>query len=154
MDIKPFLDKAARFCARYETCIFDLRNKLHKWHVPEELHDQIIEYLVENKFIDERRYAQSFVHDKFYLNHWGKRRIYYALIQKQIPEKAINLALEQIDTQDYISTLKNLLTKKAQTIKTDDSLILKQKLINYAVGRGYEPEVIYAIVNELLNRDL
>ncbi len=89
MDIKPYLNKAAAYCARYETCVSDLKKKLYKWKIPEQLHEQIIEYLIENGFIDQRRYARSFAHDRFYLNGWGRRKIYFQLRQKDIDEQDI-----------------------------------------------------------------
>ncbi len=150
MDIKPYLNKAARYCARYETCTHDLRQKLYKWQVPEQFHTQIIDYLTDQGFIDDQRYAQSFVHDKFYLNGWGKRKIEYHLRQKNIPSDIISLALEEIDIEEYKNTLRKLLIRKKDTIKTTDPFALKQKLITFAANRGFEPDIIYTIVDELL----
>ncbi len=151
MDIKTYLNKAARYCARYETCAFDLQKKLYQWKVPEQFHDQIIEYLINNKFIDHERYTQSFVHDKFLLNNWGKRKIAHQLRQKHIPEDLITKALEQIDEHQYRQVLKKILLRKKETIKAGDTLSIKQKLITFAAGRGFEPEIIYPVVDELLN---
>ncbi len=153
MDIKTYLNKAAQYCARYETCIFDLRQKLFKWKVPQEFHDQIIDYLLKNEFINEKRYAHSFVHDKFFLNGWGKRKIIYLLEQKHIPHQFISKALEQIDDQSYKDTLKKILLRKKTTIKSNDTLSLRQKLITFATGRGYEPEIVYLVVDELLKSE-
>ena len=154
MEIKKFLNKAAKYCARYETCIWDMKIKLKKWQIPEHFHNQIIDYLVKNKFIDEKRYVQSFVHDKFYINHWGKRKIYHYLKQKNLDDNYIILSLEQIDQGDYINTLKKIIINKKKQLSKEKTQIIKQKLLNFAINRGFEPELVHSIVDKIIKSDL
>ncbi|MEA3505179.1 MAG: RecX family transcriptional regulator, partial [Bacteroidota bacterium] len=68
-------EKAAYYCAQQEHCIFDVRKKLFQWGVETSYHDEIIEYLLEDNFINETRYANSFCIGKFHQNKWGRKKI-------------------------------------------------------------------------------
>ncbi len=145
------LKKAAAYCARHETCTFDIKRKLWQWKIPEQFHEKIVLYLTENKFIDNYRYTRSFVNDKFLLNHWGRIKIRYALHQKDIDDTIIDQAINEIITPEiYLDTLREILTKKLKTLKEDDKNKLKTKLINFALQRGFEKDLAFQITDELL----
>ena len=81
---KVALTKAQNLCATQEKCISDIRKKLFDWKLPSTEHDSVINTLLEDKFIDEQRYALFYTKDKFNYNKWGKIKIEYALKQKNI----------------------------------------------------------------------
>ena len=72
-----------RYCSKAEHCIDDVRQKLWTWKVPTEEHDDIINTLIDNNFINEQRYAEAFVKDKFRFNHWGRIKISLMLRAKK-----------------------------------------------------------------------
>ena len=69
------LNKAATYASRCEHCESEVREKLLTWGGSCEEADEIIAYLIEERYIDNQRYANSYVKDKFRFNHWGKYKI-------------------------------------------------------------------------------
>lgn len=132
------LDKAMNYCSRAEHCIDDVRQKLWTWKVPVEEHDEIIESLIENNFINEVRYAEAFVKDKFRFNHWGRIKIRLMLRTKRIGAAIIDDAMSCIDDDEYIEVLKNLIEAESKKVKASSDYERKAKLLRYVAGRGFE----------------
>ncbi len=145
------LAKAQAICAKSEKCKADIRQKLYDWKVNPEHHISILESLVKDRFIDEERYVGFFVRDKFKLNKWGKVKIEFTLRNKQILNELIQTHLEKIDANDYYESCKNLIIKKMKTLKEEDSRKVKEKLLRFAHGSGYEASLVISIVDKLVN---
>ena len=148
--LEIMLEKARRYCLRGEKCRNDLQKKLFQWQIPNHLHDTIINTMIDERFIDEARFARSFVNDKCYLSKWGKIKIRFALSGKQIPIEIINASLDEIDMNKYRSILKNLTKNKREQIakKTTDPWIAKQKLYTFLAQRGFETEEISKLLSD------
>ena len=141
------LTRAASICSISEKCKSDIIKKLNDWKIEFNDINKIIEYLEKEKYIDEKRYAEFFVRDKFRFNKWGKIKISAELQKKQIPENYIYEALNQISTKDYLQTAKELLAKKEKSLKETDAYKRKTKLMRFLASRGFEQEIIYEITN-------
>lgn len=138
MDTKKALDRAQWLCSQSEKSIFDIHKKLLQWGVDESEGKKIIGALLEEGFIDERRYATSFAREKARFNKWGPKKIELALRAKRIAEEHIAIALAESAEHSNDEMLRELLTSKAKTIKAKDSYDLKTKLIRFGMSRGFE----------------
>ncbi|MCB2194362.1 MAG: RecX family transcriptional regulator [Bacteroidetes bacterium] len=147
---KEALIKAQNMCASQEKCKSEIRKKLFDWKLPQKDHDQIIDQLVKDQFIDEIRYARFFAKDKLTYNKWGKIKIAYTLKQKDIPEDYIQTALDEIEETDYNEILKNELLKKLKSIKDTDEYTIKSKLMRFAASRGFESGKIFDMVSKII----
>ncbi len=147
---KQALLKMTSVCAKSEKSSSDIKTKLNKFGIYDSDLNVIIDYLVENKYVDDQRYANIFAKDKFKFNKWGKVKISYELKLKKIPQPSIVKALSEIDESEYVGALKLLLESKMKSIKGDESNVVKTKLINYALSKGYE----YELIKELINNGL
>lgn len=150
MDFKTALNKASSLCSRQEQCCFDIRKKLQKWNVHPNDQEKILDLLVQEKFIDESRFATSYVRDKFRFNNWGREKIRWQLKQKGISNENIDHALAQIDEDEYKKTLSSLLKKKKEQLKNTEFNKVKAALIRNAVSKGFEMDIIFPIVEQLL----
>lgn len=150
MDFKTALNKASSLCSRQEQCCFDIRKKLQKWNVLPDDQEKILDLLVQEKFIDESRFATSYVRDKFRFNNWGREKIRWQLKQKGISNENIDHALAQIDEDEYKKTLSSLLKKKKEQLKNTELNKVKAALIRNAVSKGFEMDIIFPIVEQLL----
>lgn len=146
------LKKAESYCVASEHCASEVRMKLTTWGIPETDHDTILESLIFNKFIDEKRYSEAFARDKFRFNKWGKVKIVQMLLQKKISREAVEYAIETIDSENYIETLTELLQAKKRSLKGDEKYKLKGKLYRYALGKGFGSDDIGKVL-ELLFRE-
>ncbi|NPA36473.1 MAG: RecX family transcriptional regulator [Chlorobi bacterium] len=153
MDADKALNRAAAYCSRQERCISDVIRKLEQWDVLPDEFGAIIERLIKDNFIDEERYATFFTRDKFRFNGWGKIKISWALKQKSVDEKAIAQALDEIDTVEYNDKLKYLISNKFKQMKEPDRYKAKSKLVRFAQSRGFEADLVYPVVEQLISEN-
>ena len=145
---KDALRKAALFCAYQERTQQEVRNRLKDWGVWGDDAEEIIAELIQQNYLNEERFAKSFAGGKFRVKGWGKRKIKQHLQQHGITGYNLDQALKDIAPNDYRETLAGLLTKKRRTLRDDNPLIIKQKLVRYALSKGYESELIFAVLGD------
>jgi len=145
-EYKRILAKMCSLCARGEKCEFDIVQKLTKLEVDNESQQKIIGYLLSNNFIDNQRYANAFVNDKFKFNKWGKQKIKQNLKFKRIENIYIDTSLSSLDNDDYKKVLVDILKKKRKQIKDKQEFVVRQKLLNHAVSKGFEMELVFEII--------
>lgn len=139
---EQLIKKAAAYCARQERCKSDVIKRLEK-HQPEPVQiAQVLEWLVQNNFLNEDRFVEAYVVGKFNNNHWGRIKIKYALLQKHLGETQIENALTIIDKKAYSEKL--LLLAKTKWFNNKQHAILAKKaaVARYLTAKGYEFEHI------------
>jgi len=139
---KEALIKLTALCSRAEHCSGEMQEKMYKWGVSEEAQARIMAYLTENKYIDDTRFCQAFILDKIRYSKWGRRKIEQALWQKHITRDISAPILDEIDESEYLQILRPLLKSKRKTIKANSEYELNQKLIRFAMSRGFDNSII------------
>ncbi len=147
------LFRASAHCSSGEKCRSDITEKLRKWGITSDNIHRIIDYLVDEKYIDEKRYCHSFVNDKIRFDGWGKIKIEYTLKQKGIPTSYIHEAIGDIDDTLYRKRLEEILTRKRKSITGKDEQEIKMKLMRFAASRGFEPQHIYDFLENYEKED-
>ena len=147
-DSDYILSKVRSFCAYQERCISEVAGKLKVWKVGHNHAEKILEQLIREDYLNEERFARSFAGGKFRNNHWGKTKIICELEKRQVPDLIIQIGLEEIDEEEYVETLKELLKRKNREIRETDPLKRKQKLIAYAMQKGYH----YGLVKQEIGK--
>jgi regulatory protein len=140
INFEQALNRLANYCSRAERCVFDVRRKLDTWEITKADQGKIIRQLQDGKFLDERRYCNAFVNDKSKYAHWGVFKIKYALKKKQISDDLIREALQNLDPEENKEQLRQLIERKRKTVKGKNEWEIRQKLIRFAVGRGFSFE--------------
>jgi regulatory protein len=146
---KTALSKAMALCSRREYCSEDIRAKLYSRGIGENDTGKIISALVKENFLNENRYAEAFVKDKFRYNKWGKVKIRANLRLKKIHTDIINSALNSIDNDLYKKTLEEMLNIHRRSVKAKNQYDLKGKLLRYGLSKGFESELLYDILSGL-----
>jgi regulatory protein len=144
---KEAYDFAARFCSSQERCKAEVIQKLKSFDVPESVISSIIEKLLAEKYLDDKRFAKAFVHDKLRFNKWGRIKLSIALRQKGVEESVANTALKEIDEAAYLDILKEELNKKSKSVKGVNKYEIKKKLFQFALSRGFESYVIQNVLS-------
>ncbi|REA62351.1 RecX family transcriptional regulator [Dyadobacter luteus] len=144
------LQKAASYCAYQERTQDEVKLRLKKWNVWGDEADEIIAELISMNYLSEERFAQTYAGGKFRVKNWGRMKIRQELNRRGLSNYSIEKGMSEIKDEAYISTLKELLTKKKRLLeKTEtDKFKLKQKLVRYALGKGYESELVWRLVGE------
>ena len=143
---KDVLRKAALFCAYQERTQQEVRSRLKEWGVWGDDAEEIIAELINQNYLNEERFAKAFAGGKFRVKGWGKRKIKQHLQQRGITGYNFDQAMKEIAPEDYRTTLVDLLDKKRRSIRDDNPLVVKQKLVRYALSKGYESELIFAVL--------
>lgn len=144
------LARVAALCSRCEQAEADIRKKLSDWGISRNNADKIIQRLIEEKYLDEERYATAFTRDKFRFDGWGRIKITYNLKMKQISSEYIENALSKIDDDEYLQTLERILRNKLRSVSDKDDVQKKASLLRFASSRGYEPNLIYRILPKII----
>ena len=142
------LDKMAKYCAYQERCVKDVKDKLRTFDIPQEAKDKILEYLLENRFVNDERFAKSFVRGKINQSGWGVNKIRFHLKQKGIDNDIIDGALEQTDEEVYRQRLIDILKAKSKTVKAETDFEKKRKLAAYAMQKGFEASLVWEVLKE------
>jgi len=134
------LSRLSRLCSRSEKSVFDIRKKLLEWDFPVQETEAIIKKLQLSGFVNDRRYAKAFVHDKSALARWGRLKIRNSLKNKQIDSSIINEALAALDNAIIKENLCRLLAIKKKSLASLPPAEQKIKLLRFALSRGYSYE--------------
>ena len=143
------LDKMAKYCAYQERCVKDVRDKLKTCDLPQEEKTKILDYLLDNRFVNDERFAKSFVRGKVNQSGWGVNKIRFHLMQKGIAKELIDEALGQTDEEVYRQRLIDILKTKSKTIKAANDFEKKRKLAAYAMQKGFEGNLIWEVLKDL-----
>jgi len=142
------LDKMAKYCAYQERCVKDVKDKLKTFDIPQESKDEILDYLLDNRFVNDERFARSFVRGKVNQNGWGVNKIRFHLMQKGIDKDTIDEALGQTDEEVYRQRLIDILNAKSKTVKAETDFERKRKLATYAMQKGFEGSLVWEVLKE------
>ncbi len=140
------LTKLQRYCAYQDRCHTEVRTKLIELGCYGQDLEDVMASLIEERFLDEERFARSFARGKFRMKQWGRNRILQELKIRQISDYCIRKAMEEISEEDYLKTLREVLEKRASQIAEANDFARKGKLAQYAMSRGFEGEIIWELL--------
>lgn len=132
----------AALCAKAEHCQWEMTEKMRRWELSDEAQAHVMERLVKERYVDDERYARAFVKDKVRYNKWGRRKVEQALWQKRIDDDIRQRVLDEVDDEEYLVVLKPLLKQKRKTTKAQNDYELNQKLMRFAMSRGFTFDII------------
>lgn len=140
--------KIAYFCAYRERSIKETREKLNSFELEDAKVDFLLDKLKEERYLDEKRFAESYVGGKFRVKQWGKIKIKMGLKAHGISNASIGEALATISEHDYANTLTELFSYKLRELKSVDSAANKQKMYNFLCSKGFEPEIVLLLIHK------
>ena len=132
----------AALCAQAEHCQQEMRDKMKRWGVSADAQERIVARLVKERYIDDERYARAFVKDKIRYNKWGRRKVQQGLWLKRIDADIQKRVLDDVDDNEYLAVLRPLLKQKVKSVKADSDYERNQKLVRFALGRGFTFDLI------------
>ncbi|GAB2785171.1 regulatory protein RecX [Rhabdobacter roseus] len=146
------LQKAASYCAYQERTQDEVRQRLQKWGVWGDEAEEIIAELISQNYLSEERFARTFAGGKFRIKQWGRHKIKQELSRRGLTDYTIRQGMSEISDAAYEASLEELLQKKLSTLQRTetDPLKRKQKLIRFALGKGYESELVWRLTEKLL----
>lgn len=147
--LKEIYDKMEYYCSYQDRCHKEVEQKLTNFTLIPEAKEKIIIHLIEHKFIDEERFAKSFVRGKHNYKGWGKNRIIQELKFREISKRNIDLALKEIPEDIYLDNFHALAEKNWDSIKERKGPKKNKKFVDFLLRKGYESGLIYDKLQEL-----
>ena len=142
MTEKDALFKLTTLCSQAEHCTYEMLEKMRRWGLPEDAQARIMEYLVEEKYVDDERYCRLFVKDKIKYNKWGRRKVEQALMLKRISRDIYQPVLDEVPDEDYVAILRPPLQNKRRQLKAMSEYEANGRLMRFALSRGFTMDII------------
>ena len=142
-NIEIAIERLKNYCSLEDKCQWDVKQKMKEWGLLKISQDQIIELLINQKYIDEERYSKSFCRGKFKIKKWGKIKITNELQKKNISELYIAKGLEEINDAEYHKELDKQYQKKKDAINEKNHFIKNKKIATFLITKGYESNLVW-----------
>lgn len=144
------LAKIQRYCAYQERSHKEVKTKLYDYGLYTSQVDEILSQLITDGFLNEERFAKAYAGGKFRIKKWGRLKIKNELEFLGLTKNCIQRGLKEIEAADYSKTLKGLIMKKAAEIKEENIFKKRHKVARFVIGKGYEPEVVWEYLRDLM----
>lgn len=143
-------EKLQQYCAYQDRSTFEAEEKLKQLGLTDaEDRAEVLFHLNRAGFLDDERFARSYVRGKFRLKNWGRLKIKHGLKLHRLSEYCIATGFEEIDEEGYLATLEHLAQHKWDQTKVTDVWIKKKKVGSYLMGKGYETDLITNVLGRL-----
>lgn len=171
------LSALMRLCSRAEKSSGDALRLMRGWQVPEGERAGVLATLLEQRFIDDSRYAAAYVREKSRLSGWGILKIRRQLALKGVARGVIEGALREnmparggsdgyaggvngdgsgsygdtggSDDGASESKLLQMLRRKKNAIRESDPFKLRAKLFRYGISLGHPYDDVIQAIEEL-----
>jgi regulatory protein len=144
--------KAETYCAYQERSQQEVRDKIYSMGLHRKDVEQIISNLIANGFLKEERFASAFTGGKFRIKKWGRNKIREALREKKVSDPLIKKALAEIDETEYKKILTGVINSRLKMLSNEKNVLKRNmKVSTYAISRGYEAELVWETIKELVN---
>lgn len=143
------LQKLMHFCSYRDRSQKEVEDKLDLMRMIPQAKEKIIIRLMQENFLNEERFARSFVRGKFRIKKWGRIKIIQELKKREISQPVIKLGLSEINENEYRRTLFELAEKKSEKITESNPFKKKKKLADHLLRKGYESSLVFDCVNEI-----
>ncbi|MDO5036213.1 MAG: RecX family transcriptional regulator [Porphyromonas sp.] len=152
--LKLLLRKATAYTARSEKSPAEVERKLWQWGegvVDESMVSEVMDYLCRERYVDEERYARSYISDKRRFLNKGPMLLRMELRQKGIPDGVINKALSEVSREEWLETLNQDLSRRLEGYrkKSTNTYELRAKLVQAAYRRGFGAEYAEIVIDQM-----
>ena len=130
----------------------EIRERLEKEEIPEAIVLRVLEFLKENKLVDDEAWSNAFVNDKLARKPVSSRQLAFGLAQKGVDKDVIEETIAKLNASesDEVRALKAAERRWPRILKTENEpRKQKQKLYTFLAGRGFEYEIIEKVLNSL-----
>lgn len=145
--LESCLNNIRNYCNYQERTIFEVKEKIKTFQLEKGHEEKIVRQLIKEEYLNEERFAKTFAISKLRINKWGRKKIFYALSQKHIPEIFIQMGLAEINEDEYNNTIRELIKRKRKELKEADNYKLNNKIASYLITKGFEPDTVWRIIN-------
>jgi regulatory protein len=148
--VEQIKHKIENYCVYQDRCHKEVKKKMKEYNLIPEAKEMILLSLMQDNFLNEERFSKSFARGKFRIKSWGKQRIVRELKFRDISAYNIKTALKEIEDEEYIATIYRVTENRNNVISEPNTYKRKKKLIDFLMRKGFESELIFKTVNEVV----
>jgi regulatory protein len=128
---------------------------LKKVDIPPELIPGVLDEYEAKNFINDRRYAETFVHSRAEYRKQGKNVIRMELARKGVDREIIDEVLEDWDVDEEVERAKELvrIRMRGQANRKLERQKRTQNLVGMLARKGYPVNVAFSVVKDLLDEE-
>ena len=149
--VEQIKHKIENYCVYQDRCHKEVKKKMKEYNLIPEAKEMILLSLIQDNFLNEERFAKSFARGKFRIKNWGKQRIVRELKFRDISAYNIKTALKEIEEEEYVKTIYSITENRNNVISEPNIYKRKKKLVDFLMRKGFENELIFKTVNEVVN---
>jgi regulatory protein len=146
---KALMEKLRKYCAYQERSHHDVVQKMWDLNIPQEWRDEMLLALIQESFLNEERFARSYVRGKFNIKKWGRIKIIQGLKQHDVSKRCIQLALNEIDEESYLEALQEAIEMKRSKLKEKNPWKRRGAIYRFVTGRGFEGNLVSEAIKDL-----
>lgn len=149
--VEQIKHKIENYCVYQDRCHKEVEKKMKEYNLIPEAKEMILLSLMQDNFLNEERFSKSFARGKFRIKNWGKQRIVRELKFRDISAYNIKTALKEIEEEEYVKTIYSITENRNNVISEPNIYKRKKKLVDFLMRKGFENELIFKTVNEIIN---
>ena len=124
----------------------EITDYLKKMDLSIEVIDDILNKLIINKYIDDERFSQAYIKDKYNFSNNGPYKIINELVKLGIDKDIAYTYTFDIITNEE-EKINKLINKYVKSDKKHDWYYLRNKIYNNLINLGYSKEIVISILN-------
>jgi len=139
-------ERALNFISYRPRSSSEVRRNLRKHKVDEAHIEATINRLIENRWLDDQKFAELWVENRVAFRPRGRRALRMELRQKGVDADAIEAVIEDLD-EDTLAYEAG--QKQMRKIRTDDFQTFRKKMYGFLSRRGFNYATISPVVQKL-----
>ena len=141
------MDTSVKYIDRRLRSINELRDYLKNKEEDTIIIEEVIDKLIDYKYLDDDRFTKAFIKDKLNFTNWGDYKIKNELKRLGVNEEIIYNNMINIDDNIYYERINKIIDKDISTNKKYNGIKLKNKIYNHLLTLGYSKEKVISIIN-------
>ena len=141
------VDTSVKYIDRRLRSIKELKDYLKNKEEDTTIIEEVIDKLIDNKYLDDDRFTKAFIKDKLNFTNWGDYKIKNELKRLGVNEEIIYNNMTSIDDNVYYERINKIIDKDISTNKKYSGIKLKNKIYNHLLTLGYSKEKVISIIN-------
>ena len=141
------VDTSVKYIDRRLRSINELRDYLKNKEEDTIIIEEVIDKLIDYKYLDDDRFTKAFIKDKLNFTNWGDYKIKNELKRLGVNEEIIYNNMTSIGDNIYYERINKIIDKDISTNKKYSGIKLKNKIYNHLLTLGYSKEKVISIIN-------
>ena len=141
------VDTSVKYIDRRLRSINELRDYLKNKEEDTIIIEEVIDKLIDYKYLDDDRFTKAFIKDKLNFTNWGDYKIKNELKRLGVNEEIIYNNMTSIDDNIFYERINKIIDKDISTNKKYSGIKLKNKIYNHLLTLGYSKEKVISIIN-------